>query len=91
MAIQSIKSSNISIALATNSMQGCYMVGSDMTPVRSRHRVVEVERPLRRPRPILAQWRAAATNSTPRTLGKTGFGSRAREDKDRVAASVSKL
>jgi hypothetical protein len=34
MAMQSVKSSNINIALATNSMHGFYMVGSDMTPAR---------------------------------------------------------
>jgi hypothetical protein len=32
MAMQSINPSNINIALATNSMHGFYMVGSDMTP-----------------------------------------------------------
>jgi hypothetical protein len=32
----------------------------------------------------LAQWRAAATNSTPRTPGKIGLVSRAREDKDMI-------
>jgi hypothetical protein len=34
MAMQSIKSSNINIALATDSRHGFYMVGSDMTPAR---------------------------------------------------------
>jgi hypothetical protein len=34
MSMQSIKSSNINIALATNSMHGFYMVGSDMTLAR---------------------------------------------------------
>jgi hypothetical protein len=32
--MQSIKSSNINIALANNSMHGFYMVGSDMTPAQ---------------------------------------------------------